>query len=260
MTRDAAMEHLHPAFREKILTLTPMFTDERLPFRLFEGFRTPQRQQYLYAQGRTRSGAIVTNAPPWSSHHQYGVAGDFVLFIDGNWSWDDSGERRQWWSRLHELARRVELEPLTWERPHLQLRDVSIAALRAGHYPPGDDTTWAENLENAIQTWPGNPAAPPVPTLIPERPPLDAAATGNGESDATPSRITGGGVQQYRVIARRGLRLREGPGTAYDVVDTLRSGQIVTVVSMSGEWCQVDVEGDGLADGYCHSGFLASVA
>jgi hypothetical protein len=46
MARDAAMEHLHPAFREKVLTLTQMFTDERLPFRLFEGFRTPQRQEY----------------------------------------------------------------------------------------------------------------------------------------------------------------------------------------------------------------------
>jgi peptidoglycan L-alanyl-D-glutamate endopeptidase CwlK len=70
----------------------------------------------------------VTNAGPWSSHHQYGVAGDFVLFIHGNWSWDDTGERRQRWAKLHEFAHRVGLEPLSWERPHLQLRDVSLNA------------------------------------------------------------------------------------------------------------------------------------
>ncbi len=64
-------------------------------------------------------------------------------------------------------------------------------------------------------------------------------------------------LPRYRVIARRGLRLREGPGTEYDIVDVLRSGQVVTVAGMNGDWFQVDIEGDGLADGYCHSGFLA---
>lgn len=98
-----------------------------------------------------------------------------------------------------------------------------------------------------------------MPTLILERPPLNAAATGNVERSEMSGRTTGG-LQKYRVIARRGLQLREGPGTEHDIIDTLPSGRIVTVVSMSGEWCQVDVEGDGLADGYCHSGFLAPVA
>lgn len=259
MARDAALEHLHPTFREKVQTLTQMFSDERIPFRLFEGFRTPQRQRDLYAQGRTQSGSIVTRAQPWSSHHQYGVAGDFVLFINGTWSWDDTGERRQWWSRLHELAQRIGLEPLSWEKPHLQLQNVPITDLRAGRYPSGGDEAWADNLENAIHTWSGRPSAPPVPTLVPTRPALDMTLVGNDESREIPSRTTAG-AQQYRVIARRGLRLREGPGTAYDVVDTLQSGQTVTVVSTSGEWCQVDVEGDGLADGYCHSGFLAPLA
>lgn len=259
MARDDAMEHLHPAFREKVQTLMQMFSDERLPFKLFEGFRTPQRQRDLYVQGRTQPGSIVTKAKPWSSHHQYGVAGDFVLFINGNWSWDDTGERRQWWSKLHELAQRVGSEPLSWEKPHLQLKNVNIADLRSDHYPPGGDEEWADNLEDAIHAWSGSPAAPPVPTLIPTRPTLDMTLAGNEESSETPSRTTEG-LQKYHVIARRGLRLREGPGAAYDVVDSLRSGQTVTVVSTSGEWCQVDMEGDGFADGYCHSGFLAPIA
>lgn len=77
----------------------------------------------------------------------------------------------------------------------------------------------------------------------------------NGNSPEIPGRPATG-FQQYRVTARRGLRLREGPGTEYDVVDSLSSGQIVTVLSTSNSWFQVDVEGDGLADGYCHSGYL----
>jgi hypothetical protein len=80
----------------------------------------------------------------------------------------------------------------------------------------------------------------------------------NEDGNKTPSRPIEG-LHKYRVTARRGLRLREGPGTEYDVVGSLSSRQIVTVLSTSNTWFQVDVEGDGLADGYCHSGYLVPV-
>ena len=70
--------------------------------------------------------------------------------------------------------------------------------------------------------------------------------------------VTGIG-NKYRVIARRGLLLSEGPGVECDVVGGLRKGQIVTMLWMHGAWFKVDVEGDGLADGFCHSGFLEPV-
>src|SRR4030095_5509597 len=143
------------------------------PFRLFEGFRSAQRQEYLYAQGRTRPGAIITKAPPWSSLHQYGVAGDFVLFESG-WSWDDSGTRERWWDRLHEAGYAHGLMPLSWEQPHLQLADVSIEDLRDGHFPAGGDLSWAECLEVAILSWSGTPPAPLLPAILPARPPLAA--------------------------------------------------------------------------------------
>lgn len=258
MARDTAMEHLHPIFRDPARALIEMLAAEQLPFRLFEGFRTPHSQRDLYAQGRTRPGKIVTKAAPWSSHHQYGFAGDFVLHVDGQWSWDDSGDRKQWWTRLHELARRVDLEPLSWELPHVQLNGLNIGELRAGRYPPGGDATWGDNLESAIHSWQGIPAAPPAPITSPERPALDSGAFDQADDRATLGRPAQG-AQMFRVISRRGLRLRAGPGPTFDIVDTLHNGQVVAVIAVSGEWHQVDLEGDGLADGYCHSGFLVPV-
>ncbi|AZV78444.1 TIGR02594 family protein [Parasedimentitalea marina] len=62
------------------------------------------------------------------------------------------------------------------------------------------------------------------------------------------------------VTARSGLNLRRGPGTNYGVDSTLAQGQIVQVVSTSGDWANVDVNSDGLSDGYLHSGYLKPVS
>lgn len=257
MARDSALEHLHPVFREKAQSITRMLNEEQIPFRLFEGFRSPERQRELFAQGRTKPGGIVTKADAWSSYHQYGVAADFVLFIDGKWSWDSAGERGKWWKKLHEVAKRVGLEPLSWELPHLQLQGLELANLRAGRYPDGGDEDWSENLQAAIRGWSGSPSAPPR-GVVSSRPPLAASEL------VAPADVggvaTASALQRYRVIARRGLRLRGGPGTEFDVVENLATDQIVSVLASSGDWLQVDIEGDGRADGFCHSGFLEPVA
>lgn len=62
---------------------------------------------------------------------------------------------------------------------------------------------------------------------------------------------------RYRVTARSGLRLRAGPGTDFDIIGSLAPGQIVHVVSSHNGWAQVDVQGDGLVDGFASEYFLA---
>lgn len=57
-------------------------------FRIFEGFRSPTRQNELWALGRTAPGKIVTRARGWQSWHQFGLAADIALWKDGKWSWD----------------------------------------------------------------------------------------------------------------------------------------------------------------------------
>lgn len=60
---------------------------------VFQGFRSKEEQDYLYAQGRTRPGPIVTNAKGGYSNHQYGVAVDIVFVENGRPSW---GEHHPW--------------------------------------------------------------------------------------------------------------------------------------------------------------------
>jgi peptidoglycan L-alanyl-D-glutamate endopeptidase CwlK len=148
---------LHPLFREKARALLAALSSEGIPFRLFEGFRSPERQQYLYTQGRTRPGAIVTKARPWMSYHQYGLAGDFVIFENGKWSWDAAGARAGWWRRLQETGRRLGLEPLSFEAPHLQLAGLRIQDLAAGRYPEGGDATWEMSMQQAMTSGKRNP-------------------------------------------------------------------------------------------------------
>lgn len=64
---------------------------------------------------------------------------------------------------------------------------------------------------------------------------------------------------QQRVTARTGLRLREGPGTQFEIIGSLNFGQIVSVLSTTDGFARVDVEGDGRVDGFASAAFLERV-
>ena len=50
--------------------------------RLSYVYRSPEEQDALYAQGRTKKGAKVTNSKAWQSTHQFAFAFDIVLMYD----------------------------------------------------------------------------------------------------------------------------------------------------------------------------------
>jgi hypothetical protein len=79
------------------------------------------------------------------------------------------------------------------------------------------------------------------------------------EDDTAPPREGGATVERFKVSARSGLRLREGPGTQFEIIGGLRPGQIVFVPSITDGWAHVDVEGDGRIDGFASAGFLERV-
>jgi peptidoglycan L-alanyl-D-glutamate endopeptidase CwlK len=161
---------LHPVMRNAISRLLEALQSEGLPFRVFEAYRGPLRQDWLYRQGRSRPGSIVTYAQAWDSYHQYGLAADVVLWINNSWNWSTEGVNAARWERLHTLGKTMGLEPLRFETPHLQIAGLSIRDLRAGKFPDCGHDPWRDNLEGAIISWLGKPPAPPIASLRPALP------------------------------------------------------------------------------------------
>jgi hypothetical protein len=167
--RRADLIDLHPVMRDAVTEVLKSCQAEGLPFRVFEAFRNPVRQNWLYGHGRDgNKEPIVTHARAWESYHQYGLAADFVLYLNGQWSWSRLGVNASRWNRLHELGAKFGLEPLKFETPHLQVKGLKLADLKAGKFPAHGDDSWRDNLEGAIISWREEPAAPPMASSRPE--------------------------------------------------------------------------------------------
>lgn len=178
MAHDQSLDHLHPIFRKALSQgLIPAIRDAGLPLHVFESFRTPSRQADLYASGRTAPGPKRTNALPWRSFHQYGLAVDFVFkTADGAWHWDEP--EKGMWAKYTELCAAAGLRTLSFERPHVEY-PWNMTHLVDGHYPPGGDSPWMAAMEEQIMKWgrfpktfsgvqyPGAPPSPGV-TMRPE--------------------------------------------------------------------------------------------
>jgi peptidoglycan L-alanyl-D-glutamate endopeptidase CwlK len=90
--------------------------------------RTIEEQNFLFSQGRTRSGSIVTNSRGWQSIHNYGLAFDIVILLDE----DKNGTfEKAVWNGKHFNFVVSELEKLGFEwggrwkfkdKPHFQYK------------------------------------------------------------------------------------------------------------------------------------------
>lgn len=165
IARDADLSKLHPDLRDKLTELVSRLNAEGIPFQVFEGYRSPDRQAHLYAQGRTSPGNKVVWIQPWGSMHNYGLAANLVLYEDGKWSWANTGSKADWWDRMNELAIETGLTPIyasgrVIEPGHIQLPDLKITDLQRGVFPDGGDQSWQDNLRQAIEGWTGNGAPP----------------------------------------------------------------------------------------------------
>lgn len=105
---------------------------------------------------------------------------------------------------------------------------------------------------------PNLPNLPPLPDLprlpdLPNLPPLSKAAPdAAGQASISDDRFT--------VNARDGVRLRSGPDVNFPIIKTVPFGTPVSVIKRDGAWAQVDLEGDGAADGFVHASFLEPAA
>ncbi len=143
---------LHPKLREEALTMYDEIVTAltgKAACRFAYTFRTFAEQDALFAQGRTKPGAIVTKAKGGQSYHNYGLAIDIVLLIDkdnnGTFetaSWDSQtdfdGDGKSDWQEVVAIFKRYGYE---WggdwkfiDMPHFQKTfGKSIAELQTLH-------------------------------------------------------------------------------------------------------------------------------
>ena len=175
--RTNSLDFLHPLMRIAATSVIADLDEIDISFKIFETYRTPERQSHLKAK-RPK----VSNAGPWQSMHQYGLAVDFVIDVKGVNPWSTKGDHRQWWDALHLAGKQAGLTPLynrrgrLMELPHMQLNGGwSWRGMKSGRYPPGGDDPWVWNLHQAALRYPKG-----APSVLPDyledelecRPPL----------------------------------------------------------------------------------------
>lgn len=132
---------LHESVRPMAQALLEQAWNEGIALVVTQGYRSLAEQDRLYQQGRTTPGAIVTNAPPGSSWHNFGLAFDVaILDSSGQPSWPNDTKL---WSRIGQIGK---AQGLSWggdfksfvDRPHFEHRGgLTLADVQAGARPSG---------------------------------------------------------------------------------------------------------------------------
>lgn len=146
----ARLNGLLPVVKAAAETLIDRCYKRGVPIVITQGLRTIAEQDALYAQGRTKPGAIVTNARGGYSFHNFGVAIDFALLMpDGKAvSWDmkrdgDKDGRADWYEVVDEAKALGFAWGGDWtsfkDYPHFEMTfGLTCAQYRAGKRPTQD--------------------------------------------------------------------------------------------------------------------------
>lgn len=85
------IELLHPKLRDESIQIYSEICQtlsNGVICRFSHTLRTFEEQNALYSKGRSIKGQIVTNAKGGQSYHNFGLAIDFVLIVDGKATWE----------------------------------------------------------------------------------------------------------------------------------------------------------------------------
>lgn len=123
------LTNLHPVVRSAATALIERCYKLNISILITQGLRTIAEQDALYAQGRTKPGAIVTNARGGYSYHNFGLAVDFALLLPNgsSVSWDmrrdDNNNQVADWQEVVKEAKALGFE---WGAIGRALRTIHI--------------------------------------------------------------------------------------------------------------------------------------
>jgi peptidoglycan L-alanyl-D-glutamate endopeptidase CwlK len=159
----AKLDGLHPIVREATEKLVAVCKEKGIDIIIAQAYRSIAEQNALYAQGRTAPGPKVTNAPGGTSYHNYGLAVDYCLLVDGKAVWEVNKD----WRTVAAEAKKLGFE---WggewkdfvDYPHLQMTfGLSIKDLQAGKRPAE-----GPKKETVVKPTPAKPAAQPQASIV----------------------------------------------------------------------------------------------
>lgn len=133
------IQKLHPLVRDEvsqIIAECDRALTGKAKIRLTQGLRTFDEQSKLYAQGRSTPGKKVTNAKPGQSIHNYGLAVDMCLIINGKVaSWDtakdwDNDQIADWYECVKIFAKHGWNWGGSWKTfkdlPHFEKKSITV--------------------------------------------------------------------------------------------------------------------------------------
>lgn len=137
---------LHPTFKPiavQAWTQAQAWMPDNVKLIVIQGLRSFEESDALYAQGRTKPGPIVTNAPAGESYHNYGLAFDFAMVTDGK----DDNVVGPLWMKVVEI---MKAQGMIWGGDFKSIKDNPHFEMRYGH-------TWKDLLakHNSKQFIPG---------------------------------------------------------------------------------------------------------
>lgn len=138
------LSRLYPDIKTRISKVLVDMKQHYKEMFVTEGFRSFERQNYLYAHGRTLEDTkIITNAKPGESFHNYGLAIDLAFKDIEPWSaqhpWDDFGRIAKshgflWGGNFTSFK----------DRPHIQLGyGMSIDEIQELYKQGGLEKLWS---------------------------------------------------------------------------------------------------------------------
>jgi peptidoglycan L-alanyl-D-glutamate endopeptidase CwlK len=165
------LKKIHPELARRVRILVDNLAQGGVQIEVVQGLRTFAEQDALFAQGRSKSGQVVTNARGGQSNHNYGLAVDVVPFNDGKPNWNAPNSI---WVALGAEAEKLGLE---WgggwkkfiDRPHVQLPGLSVKQCSALFQKGGLEAVWAAATK-LLQNVPTTPAVTPTQPTQPTGP------------------------------------------------------------------------------------------